>query len=204
MTEPGDNGASGAGGRGRLRASHADRERAIEVLKDAFVQGRLNKGELDARVAQAFASRTHAELAALTAYIPGASARQPARAQNRAPRSHTARDVAIGLVIGLILAAVIVFGGLLEYGAFGVLAIPVVAVVPLGLIASAAERRHSRRQLPPRPEQGGRVLEGQRDGVIGRDPALPRHRPDRTRSDLRTQGSRARRAKWPAPAASPL
>ena len=180
MTEPGDNRAPGPGGRGRLRASHADRERVIEVLKDAFVQGRLNKGELDARVGQAFASRTYAELASLTADIPTASPeRQPARAQNPAPRSHTARDVAIGLVIGLILAVVIVFGGLLKYGAFGVLAIPIVAVVPLVLIANAAEQRHSRRQLPPRPGQGAQVLEGQprrrrRSGQADHDPAWPR------------------------------
>jgi uncharacterized protein DUF1707 len=149
MTEPGDHRATGAVGRGRLRASHADRERVVEVLKDAFVQGRLNKGELDARVGQTFASRTYAELAALTADIPATPAvRRPARAQNPAPRSHTARDVVIGLVIGFILAAVIVVGGLIRFGAFGVLAIPIVAVVPLVLIASAAERRHSRRRLP--------------------------------------------------------
>ena len=36
MTELGDNGASGT--RGRLQASHADRERVIEVLQDAFVR----------------------------------------------------------------------------------------------------------------------------------------------------------------------
>jgi hypothetical protein len=55
---------------GRLRASHADREQTIEVLKAAFVQGRLDKHELDARVGRAFASRTYLELAAVTADIP--------------------------------------------------------------------------------------------------------------------------------------
>jgi Domain of unknown function (DUF1707) len=35
---------------GRLRASDADREQAISVLKAAFAQGRLTKGEFDARV----------------------------------------------------------------------------------------------------------------------------------------------------------
>ena len=215
MTEPGDNRAPGGGGRGRLRASHADRERVIEVLQDAFVQGRLNKGELDARVGQAFASRTYAELAALTADISAASPRQPARAHNRAPRSHTARDVAIGLAIGLIVAVVIVLGGLLKYGAFGVLAIPIVAVVPLVLIGNAAEKRHSRRQLPPRLAQGTQVLEGQRDGgAVGRDSARPGGRPDRTRSDwtrsdrtrsdLRTHGPRARRAAPLVPTAPAL
>ena len=70
MAEPGDEIAGGAGGRGRLRASHADREQVIEVLKAAFVQGRLDKTEFDLRVGGALASRTYADLAALTADIP--------------------------------------------------------------------------------------------------------------------------------------
>ena len=57
-------------GRGHLRAAHADREHAITALKAAFVQGRINKDELDVRAGQAFASRTYAELAALTADLP--------------------------------------------------------------------------------------------------------------------------------------
>ena len=72
-------------GRGDLRASHADRERAIEVLKAAFVQGRLTKDELDLRVGQTLGSRTYAELAVVTADLPTglAAARPPARV--RAP-----------------------------------------------------------------------------------------------------------------------
>ena len=70
MAGPGDEIAAGAGGRGRLRASHADREQAIEVLKAAFVQGRLDRDEFDLRVGRALASRTYADLAALTADIP--------------------------------------------------------------------------------------------------------------------------------------
>jgi hypothetical protein len=53
-----------------MRASHADREQVIEVLKDAFVHGRLNRDQLDARAGQALAARTYAELAAVTADIP--------------------------------------------------------------------------------------------------------------------------------------
>jgi len=59
-----------AGGLGRLRAAHADRDQAIDVLKAAFVQGRLTKDEFDLRVGQVFASRTYADLDALTADIP--------------------------------------------------------------------------------------------------------------------------------------
>jgi Domain of unknown function (DUF1707) len=52
MARPGDEMAPGAGGRSRLRAAHADREQVIEVLKAAFVRGRLTKDEFDARVGQ--------------------------------------------------------------------------------------------------------------------------------------------------------
>ena len=83
MAGPGDEIAAGAGGPGRLRASHADREQAIGVLKAAFVQGRLDRDEFDLRAGQALASRTCAELAALTADIPagltGARPPEPAR-----------------------------------------------------------------------------------------------------------------------------
>jgi DNA-binding PadR family transcriptional regulator len=55
---------------GLARASDADREHVIDMLKAAFVQGRLTRDELDMRVGQALASRSHAGLAALTADIP--------------------------------------------------------------------------------------------------------------------------------------
>jgi len=64
MSGPGDQ-TAGAEGRdhGDLRASHADRERVVSVLKAAFVEGRLTEDDLDARVGQVYASRTYAELA---------------------------------------------------------------------------------------------------------------------------------------------
>jgi hypothetical protein len=61
--------AARAGDGGRLRASHADREQVIEVLKAAFVQGQLDRDEFDLRVGRALASPTYADLAALTADI---------------------------------------------------------------------------------------------------------------------------------------
>ena len=51
-----------AGGHGRMRASHADREQVVEQLKVAFVQGRLDGDELDGRVGQALTARTYADL----------------------------------------------------------------------------------------------------------------------------------------------
>jgi hypothetical protein len=69
MAEPPDQ-TPPAPGRGHLRDSHADPEQVIGTLKAAFVHGRLDRNEFDLRVGQAFASRTYAELAALTADIP--------------------------------------------------------------------------------------------------------------------------------------
>ena len=78
MGGPGNEMAAGAGEGGHLRASHADREQVIGTLKAAFVAGMLAKDEFDLRVSQTFASRTHADLAALTADIPaGLTAVQP-------------------------------------------------------------------------------------------------------------------------------
>ena len=68
----GDGIAGAAAGRGGFRASDADRDRVIDLLKAAFAQGRLTKDELDERLGRALAARTYAELAALTADLhPG-------------------------------------------------------------------------------------------------------------------------------------
>ncbi len=57
-------------GFGQMRCSTADRERAIDVLKAAFAEGRLDMDEYADRVGKAHASRTYGELAALTADLP--------------------------------------------------------------------------------------------------------------------------------------
>jgi hypothetical protein len=81
--------AAAAGG--RLRASHADREQVIDTLKAAFVQGRLSKDELVVRAGRTFASRTYAELAALTADLPaGLTGAKP---PGGTPRAHARRPV---------------------------------------------------------------------------------------------------------------
>jgi DUF1707 SHOCT-like domain len=90
MAGPSGETAAGEAGRGRLRASDTDREQVIEVLKGAFVQGRLAKDELDLRVGQALASLTYADLTEITADIPAGlaparSVQTPARAPRRAP-----------------------------------------------------------------------------------------------------------------------
>jgi Domain of unknown function (DUF1707)/Domain of unknown function (DUF4190) len=67
-----------ARGNGHLRASTADRESTIEVLKTGFTEGRLTKDEYDDRVAQTYAARTYADLATVTADLPGGQVAVPA------------------------------------------------------------------------------------------------------------------------------
>jgi hypothetical protein len=59
-----------AGNYAFMRASTADRERAIKVLQAGFVEGRLSREEFGQRLGQAFLLRTFAELMALTADLP--------------------------------------------------------------------------------------------------------------------------------------
>ena len=109
MAEPGDEIALGASGHDRLRASHADREQVIDKLKAAFVQGRLTKDELDARISQALASLTYAELAAVTGDIPAglAAARLPAPGRgsvNKRKKAVAALSFATLAVAGMVAA----------------------------------------------------------------------------------------------------
>jgi putative transcriptional regulator len=84
-------------GCGGLRASDADREQAIDVLKAAFVRDRLARTEFEARVGQALASRTYAELAAATGGIPGRlTADQPPGTPTRIRQQRTQREMSHG------------------------------------------------------------------------------------------------------------
>jgi hypothetical protein len=69
---------------GNARASAADRERAIDVLKAAFAEGRLTKEEHGERVERVYGSLTYAELAVVSSDLPagplGTLAPQPAGA----------------------------------------------------------------------------------------------------------------------------
>jgi DUF1707 SHOCT-like domain len=53
-----------------LRASHADRDQVVELLRVAAGDGRLSPEELDDRLERALTARTYAELAALTTDLP--------------------------------------------------------------------------------------------------------------------------------------
>jgi hypothetical protein len=107
--EPHDPSVGWAAGGGHLRASDADRERVIDALKDAFVQGRLTKSELAGRTGQALESKTYADLARATAAIPaGRVATAPPRQPAAAPPARRVN----WKVIAWVLSAIIVLPGL--------------------------------------------------------------------------------------------
>jgi Domain of unknown function (DUF1707) len=82
---------SAGAGRGGLRASQAEREQTVEVLKAAFAAGRLAKDEFEARVDQALTSKTRGELTAVTDDLPAGPAVIQPTARTRPPANTTAR-----------------------------------------------------------------------------------------------------------------
>ena len=113
--EPGNERPAAALGRGHLRASHADREQVIAMLKVAFVQGRVTKDELDARAGQTFAARTYMDLAAITADLPAGliaapPPRKPARARARPSVAPAVAGAALIVPPPAILAAALLTG----------------------------------------------------------------------------------------------
>jgi Domain of unknown function (DUF1707) len=212
-----------AAGRGRLRASHADREQAIDTLKTAFVHGQLTKDELDARAGQALAARTYADLAALTTDIP---LRPPAAGPPLPPAPARRRPLARATAQSgscLIIAAAATWGWILlvaddghyhgipganpSYESWAPLALILAftalctAIGILGnAVATSLEQRRSRRQLPPRPGPGCHAPEGERRGGTGHGPVPPRPRNEQTRADLRPHQSRQHQQHIPAQA----
>ncbi|MFI2430283.1 DUF1707 and DUF4190 domain-containing protein [Streptomyces sp. NPDC018693] len=64
-----------------MLASHADRERAVDVLRAGFSEGRLQQAEFEKRVARAYDARTVAELSVLVADLPVGPMTQPVQSQ---------------------------------------------------------------------------------------------------------------------------
>jgi uncharacterized membrane protein len=138
MSGPGDYIAENAAGHGRLRASHADREQAIEVLKTAFAQGRLTKDEFGTRVGQAFASKTYAELTEVTADLPaGLMAARPPRQLARTRPRVTMNGALSGGAFTMIAALVGLLTAIMSRNAIAVIFVTVIIAL-LGLLALGA------------------------------------------------------------------
>ena len=165
-----------AAGSDRVLASNADREQVIEALKDAFVQGRLTRDEFGARAGGALTARTHGELAALTADIPGGSAaggpsgppvlaRRPAAARlslvQRRPVTWAIAGSAscLGITLGLVFLEAHVLdpdgvgNSFHPWSSLCALMALVALITGLGIfiqgLSTADAQRRTRRQLPP-------------------------------------------------------
>ena len=188
-----------AAGRGHLRAAHADREHVVELLKTAYVAGRLTKDELDARASHALAARTYADLAALTVDLPAdppaarrsrPPARKPARQRSGLARTPRARTAAIASATCL-AGAFLLFWWAVRLDDPGAALLPwVLVALTLSLIfagGAAAELRRSRRQLPPGPGRPGLPPADRRHVNGATAPPRPGPRTDQTRTDVRSR-----------------
>ena len=131
MAGPGDRRAAGYS---YQRASHADRERVIDMLKAAFVQGRLARDEFDLRIGQTLTSRSYADLAVLTADIPAGltGAQLPHPAGKPADKDAVTAVACVSAAwIGVWVPPVIV-GGMHSLVTL-VLAVVLICVVPVSL-----------------------------------------------------------------------
>lgn len=104
--------------RARLPASDADRERVMDTLSVAYVQGRLAKEEFLTRASQALAAQTHGELAAIRLTAPsrrGRRRRRPARARKQSLID--AKSIAWAMFM-LLMPATVVLGLVTHYVVF--------------------------------------------------------------------------------------
>ncbi len=121
---PGPGYRMAAAAHGDLRASDQDRERAAEVLKTGYAEGRVDKDEYDTLLGHVYSARTVGDLARLTSQLPGGGAALlpvpagPPRTNSRAVAS--------------------MICGLAEFFTFGLTSIPAVI---LGHIARGEIRR---------------------------------------------------------------
>jgi hypothetical protein len=135
VTEPGGHNSAADRQRLRLRASHADREQVIDVLKVAFVQGRLTKDELDTRTGQVFSARTYADLAAVTADLPPRPAAAPPP-----PQQVNVEAAAHLTIVAIAIPVVLASAGYLT-GSAGLVRVAALVIVfdLLALLAAAAQ-----------------------------------------------------------------
>ncbi|MEV0693388.1 DUF1707 and DUF4190 domain-containing protein [Streptomyces sp. NPDC050388] len=97
-----------------MLASHADRERTVDVLRAGYAEGRLEQQELERRVARAYQARTVADLSLLVADLPQGPVPQTAVVQQHAvpmapatflPRQKTNEKAIGSMVCGVLCLA---------------------------------------------------------------------------------------------------
>lgn len=81
-----------------LRASDADRQRAVAALERHTAAGRLSLDEFAERVDRVLVARTHAELALITRDLP---------AESTVDQAASGRQLAVAFLLALLALAVI-------------------------------------------------------------------------------------------------
>ncbi len=152
------------------------------MVKAAFVEGMLTKAELDARVGQAFVSRTHGDLAAITADLPARPIRaQPLRkpipAQAPAEAPPPVSKPLLWTAVAIVLAGIVSLVAAVPAQVFlllpvGVLAIMIGTPIAGTLMLDSWRENRTGGEPPPRPAQFGQRLEGEREDGPGRDQIL--------------------------------
>jgi hypothetical protein len=121
-----------------MRASDADRDRAVDALKAGYLEGLLTSAELESRTGQVFLARTYAELTAATAILAVRSGPGTPAGKRLPPKVVAAGACAIVLPPVLVAAFVSFYGGF----------IILFLVACVGLFVSAAPMSQ-RRPDPP-------------------------------------------------------
>ncbi|MDJ1138186.1 DUF1707 and DUF4190 domain-containing protein [Streptomyces iconiensis] len=120
-----------------MRASHTDRERAIDVLKAGFSEGRLGQDEYEQRLSRATAAQTYGELNLLIGDLPQGPVPMPPAVPVRQQYPPVARTFlpappkTNGAAIGALVCGVLT-------PMYGITAIPAVI---LGHVAKAQIRK---------------------------------------------------------------
>jgi hypothetical protein len=149
---------------GMMRVGDSDRDRTVDLLRAAFAEGRLDLDEFTERMEAAYASKTYAQLAALTADLPtgqtaiiqpAAAPAELASAGESAPAVAEARPPVSRLAILSVILAVI---GIASDGVASILA------VVLAFLAAASIEKTGYRGM--RLATAGLVF-GVIGGVIG-------------------------------------
>jgi hypothetical protein len=119
-----------------MLAANADRERAIDVLKAAFAEGRLTRAEHDDRTARVYAARTYGQLGVLIADLPAGPLGGPAHY----PSAGYPRQLTRAAVDSMAIAALAC--GIGGFFTMGLTAIPAIV---LGHMARRQVRRTGQR-----------------------------------------------------------
>lgn len=151
MEHPASHGSDEAsGGRGEswedFRASDAERERVVAVLRRQFTTGRLSFEELGERLDAALSARTLGELYALTADLPHVAGPHPVLddAPARLAPAARPRPVAVGIA-GLAGTAAVLVLIWAATGAGGFWPLWAIVAIVLAVAAGGATRHRRRR-----------------------------------------------------------